>query len=293
MGKANERYGMVGAAFVLLTMIGSLLAGCSERFSPEALPPMAPSPSSTHGDSQMQRAYARYIFVALWAEQMGGMPTSLECTYICSDGTVQHTLERTDDTVVILREGQADTAQILESAASLKLPEPTLEVTEPVTSPPVLTEYAGPSLSIEIASQDGGLKTWVGSPRDVPDPIRTLVNAARRVGQSMPRQTLSEGQPLIRSHALPLGHMEPAQRAALVVEVDSERLATAPFIQTAITYSRRLVPIPSEQSLYGTIPLSFTHQRSAYLAYNGQVFQIRHLLAEVSCKYLGRGGVLP
>ncbi len=255
-----------------------LLAGCNRFVAPAASPTITPSPSAIYRDSQISGRSIRYVFVASYEAQIGGMPTFVEMTYVCSDGTVQRTLERTDDIVLALQQGNANVSQILQSAANVALSEPMPVATEAITGPIVLTEYAGPSVFLEIDFEDGHPKTWVGDPDDMPDTVRALVNLTGEAGRTVPAKILRPGQPYIRSRALSPHEAVLARRAGLVVVMDREQLTSAPFVEASIAHPRRLIEIPSAENLYGAVPLSFTHGRSAHVEYQEQVFQIRHLL---------------
>ena len=278
MGKVSVMH-EVAVGIVLLVLVAFLSAACGRLLGPKASSTVVPSPSLTRTSSQAPETHVCYVFIASYGVQLGGMPALVEKTYISNDGTAQQVQERTDDVVLSLQEGEADVTQILLIAADLTVPAPAVRGTESPTGVVILPEYAGPSLFLEVAFSDATLKTWIGNPDDMPDAVKALVDAARELGRAMPTHVLQTGQRYIRSQPLSSDTATLLRRAGIVIDISPEQLARAPLVEKAIRSSCRLIEVPSDEGLYGTIPFSFVQGRSAHVAYGNQVFQIRHLVA--------------
>lgn len=250
----------------------------SPTAKPTAVQTILASPTTTCTDSEVDQMSVCHVFIAEYGEQLGGMPALLEVTYVAQDGIVQQTRESTDDTILSLREGKADVSDILQGLGSFEFPAPPEEEVQPGEEGVVLPEYAGPTLLIEVAFCDAPTRQWMGSPEDVPPVLAEMVRSAKTLGQTVLVQSTRPGQRYIRAQVLKPEPVEQLRRAGLVIDINREQLESSPLLESVITHERRLIGVPSEEALYGSVPLSFTHGRSAHISYDEQVFQIRHLL---------------
>jgi hypothetical protein len=240
-----------------------------------AEPTVAISPTAVDTDSEVTQVNVCHVLIAEYEEQLGGMPALLEAIYIAEDGTVQQTRERSDDTILGLREGRVDTSNVFQSLHDIELPLPPDEYAEPDEHGVVLPEYAGPTLLVEVAFCDASSRQWIGSPDAAPYLLQQLVLNAKALVQTLPSQSVVPERKYIRSQ---LRRPYEIEHIPSVVRVTREQLASDPLLREAITHERRLVRVPSDEALYCGISLSFSHGESVNIEYDQQVFQIRHLV---------------
>jgi len=221
-------------------------------------------------------------FIARYGEQIGGLPAVAEVFYTAADGTVQQTVEDTDDFVHSLRQGNAGTSALLDSLAALL---PSLPAPTPATTPDQadnamleLPEYTAPKLFVELAGCPAALGQWEGDAASPPPALGELLQQATALAKSLPESGLPPEARFIRAQELGAEQVELLRRAGLVVEITSRQLASCPFVQKALASPRRLIAVPAGADLYGDIALTFTHQKSAHVALGERVYQIRHLL---------------
>lgn len=241
------------------------------------LPISTGEPSLTGSDATETREDVCHVFIAKHEVQLGGRPALVKAIYIGQDGTIQKSSERTDDTVLSLKESKADTQEVLGSFGTLKLPEQPSEYTSPTGEPPImLPEIAGPTLLVEVAPCNTYTKKqWVGSPEDAPHALQQLVNKANTLSQQLTSQSVILEQRFIRSQ---LRKPYEVEYIPSVTHITKEQLESNPLLNEAIRHERRLIRVSSDEALYYDIPLSFAHRENINIMYDQQVFQIRHLI---------------
>ena len=259
----------------VIAVTSLLLAGCTGF---PLLPPPAAEPAGTGGDSESMAMDLCSVFFSVVEQQFGGMPAAVETVYIARDGTVQQSRETTDDTVLFLREGEADVSAILDTLSRIDFPPPEqrAEATEGVL---LLPETSGPTVLVEATFCDGSPKQWVGSMEEVPPVLAGAMADARALAETVPVRSIRSGALFIRAQLLPSEKVEQLRRADLVLDIDVAQLESSVLLDEAIARQRRLIEVTDDEALYGDIPLSFTPLRSAHVSVNERVYQIRHLLA--------------
>lgn len=237
------------------------------------------SPQSTQTASPFPSASVCHVFVSERNEQIGGIPTLINNLYVAKSGIVQKSQERSDDFVLALRQGIVDIYDILDKVEQLQFHH---QLTETITSEGsgvILSEYYGPTITFEISYCDSSTKQSIFPVDVIPPDFQEILLLASRLVESLPVERLVRGQKYIRSQRLLSDQAKYLLEAGLIIEINVHQLADAPFIQQGITYERKLIQVSSEE-VYGPIPLSFTHGRSAHISWNNQVYQIRHLLTK-------------
>ena len=226
-----------------------------------------------------------YAFIVERQEQLGGLPARVDSIYMAQDGSVQQTVESTDDTLHSLREGQADISSLLERLERLQPPSPPEAGPEAGVRPDqeeeglVVHEYTGPTFLVESVSCPPGEWQWEGSSEHVPPELLGVAHAAKALARVLPASTLLPGDRFVRAQVLQTAHVELLERAGLVQEISPEQLERRPLLAQAATTPRRLIRVPTDEDPYDSSPeLSFTHGRSVHVSCQGQVFQIRHLV---------------
>jgi len=222
-----------------------------------------------------------YAFIVERQEQFGGLPAQVDSTYVAHDGTMQQTLESTDDTLCSLREGQVDTSLLLERLQSLQPPSPPKAGVEPDTEEEglVVHEYTGPTFVIDCRSCAPAGWQWEGGSEQVPPELLEVAHSAKALAQTLPASALMSGDRFVRTQVLQTEQVKLLVRAGLVQDVSPEQLNRSPLLAQAVTAPRRLIRVLIDEDPYdSSLVLSFTHGRSAHVSYQGQVFQIRHLV---------------
>lgn len=220
-----------------------------------------------------------FVFISERAEQLGGMPTPVENLYLAKDGTIQHSQETNDDFILTLRQGSGNTLDILQQLELVESLTGDSQSSDTANQGLIVTEYYGPTVTFEMVDCDGSSRRIIFPVNEIPEEVERILLTIRQLAETVPLVRLSEGHQFIRSQKLSSEKEEQLREAALVVDIDNQQLASAPFIEEGMTYERRLILV-SSQNLYGSIPLSFIHGRSGHISIDQDVFQIRHLLVK-------------
>lgn len=247
----------------------------TQQRTPSPTPTATPAPTESGEKIREPEVELCHVFVVESEPLIGGMPTSQEVIYAAADGIIQRTLERNDDSILLLREGRVDlinTFQNLDSSELQPLPDRYQEVP---SGQIVLPEYAGPTLLVEFAFCDALTKQWVGSPNDAPKSVRDSVKIIKELGQGVASQPIAPGDRYIRSQLIKPHEVEFIES---IVDVNDNELEINPPLKEALMHERKLIRVLPGESVYDELGLSFSHARSAHVAYDQDVYQIRHLL---------------
>jgi hypothetical protein len=220
-----------------------------------------------------------FVFISERAEQLGGMPVSMENFYLSNDGTIQYSQETNDDFILTLRQSTGNTLDILQQLELMEFLTEDSQSSDPANQGLIVTEYYGPTVTFEMVDCDGSSRRVIFPVNEIPEEVERILLTIRQLAETGPLVRLSRGQQFIRSQKLSSEKAEQLRDAALVVDIDNQQLTSSPCIEEGIAHERRLISA-SSQNLYGSIPLSFVHGRSGHISINQEVFQIRHLLVK-------------
>jgi hypothetical protein len=223
-----------------------------------------------------------FVFISDQDELIGGKPQMMENFYLSKKGTFQHSQERNDDIILTLQHTQLDDSALILQFEQLPVFDQEITPTEPMDEDDeaaVVIEYYEPIILIEMGYCDGTSRRLIFNPDELPQAVSAVLAGVEALAASLPQETHSPNQAFIRSQKLPDVQAEQMLEDGLVTLIDQEILKTAPMIEEATNYERRLIPIEQE-NLYGSIPLSFSYGKSGHISWNEDVYQIRHLIFE-------------
>ena len=217
----------------------------------------------------------RYVFITRSEIRLGGMRGATKVGYAAKDGMFQSTQERSDDVVLALQEGKTDvsgTFQTLDTSALKPIP----EAFEPIPpGPAAIPEVGGPTLFVEVGFCNAPTRQWVGNPDEAPPSIQELVRKVEQLTAQAPPVPLMAGARFIRTQILPPHR---AEFIGGIIVVTPDQLERNETLGQAIIHARRLISVPTEESLYSSLPLAFRHGVSAHISHEQKVYQLRHLI---------------
>jgi hypothetical protein len=202
------------------------------------------------------------------------MPTQVSTAYLSADGVGQLAQGATDDAVVKLWTSSVRPKQFFDDLSRVSFPKQAATGAGPPTD--LVTEYAPPSILIEVGDRDGKTRSWLGNRGDIPKGLAAIISKARDLVKSGDKFALHVGSRYIRATVLTAQATNDMREAGVLREASASDIEKAPLVRSAIAHPRMLVCVDASANPYGALG-AFSRGRSVALSVGKPAFQVRNL----------------